>query len=380
MASELAGETIVHVVTTVQHGGAERVVLELASRQRALGADVKVICLQQLGDLLPLFERAGIPVALVAGSGTPGALRMAWRLGGALRSAGATVVHTHNSAPQVTAGLGQQLRRWRRQGTVLVHTEHGRLGDVRPALLRWRRWTVSEFDAVFAVSLDAQAQLLEHGIRSASGVDVVLNGIDVSRFPRRDAAHPAGTHVVHVGRLDRIKGQDVLMTAIPRVREGVPTARFTIVGDGPMRGELEQQANRLGLTDVVKFVGATDDVRPYLESADLFVLPSRSEGISLALLEAMASGLAVVATDVGGNREVISSAATGTLVAAEQPAELAAAIVDLLRQPGAARAAGMAGRELVERRFSSATTAQVYAGHYRRLRAAGSGRITRSAA
>ncbi len=380
MPDTLADQTIVHLLTTVHHGGAERVVLELARRQRDLGADAKVICLQQLGDLLPAFTTAGIPVTLVPGSGRPGALRMAWRLGDALRAVNATVVHTHNSAPQIAAGLGQGLRHWRRRGTALVHTEHGRIGDTRPALLRWRRWTITDFDAVFAVSVDAQKHLLEHGIRSANGVDVVLNGIDLSRFAPRERRAVRGTHVVHVGRLDRIKGQDVLLAAMAHARESVPSIRLTIVGDGPTRGELDAQVRRLGLEDVVTFAGAADDVRPFLQAADLFVLPSRSEGISLALLEAMATGLPIVATDVGGNREVIPVEGTGTLVAPERPDQLAAAMVTLLLDPELASAKGAAARREVEQRFSSETTAQVYAAHYERARAARGAYSIRSAA
>ena len=155
MIQPFSGPTIVHVLTTVQHGGAERVVLELARSQRDLGANASVICLQQLGELTPVFEAAGLPVSLVPGSGRPGALRMAWRLGGLLRTTTPTptVVHTHNAAPQIAAGLGQYLRRWRRSGAVLVHTEHGRLASIRPALLRWRRVAIAEFDAAVHQSM-----------------------------------------------------------------------------------------------------------------------------------------------------------------------------------------------------------------------------------
>lgn len=372
MVQPLAGHAIVHLLTTVQHGGAERVVLQLARSQRELGANVSVICLQQLGDLAPLFAASDVPVALVPGAGQPGALRMAWRLGGMLRSAGPTpaVVHTHNSAPQIAAGLGQYLRRWRRGDTVLVHTEHGRLPSTRPALLRWRRLAIAEFDAVVAVSADAQRQLLQYRIKSANGVSVILNGVDLSQYVMRSVERTSGSHVVHVGRLDRVKGQDILLSAMPMVRALVPGVQLSIVGDGPARPELEAQARTLGVADVVEFVGAVDDVRPFLQDADVFVLPSRSEGISIALLEAMASGLAVVATDVGGNREVVQSGISGQLVAAERPDELATAIAHSLLEPALARATGVSARHEVETRFASAQTTAGYTALYRQARAA----------
>ena len=382
MIQPFSGPTIVHVLTTVQHGGAERVVLELARRQRDLGANASVICLQQLGELTPVFEAAGLPVSLVPGSGRPGALRMAWRLGGLLRTTTPTptVVHTHNAAPQIAAGLGQYLRRWRRSGAVLVHTEHGRLASIRPALLRWRRVAIAEFDAVVAVSADAQAQLLQYGIQSATGVSVILNGVDLTRFVVHSGVRSPGAQVVHVGRLDRVKGQDVLLSAMPTVRTLVPAVRLSIVGYGPMRSDLEAQARALGVADIVEFVGAVVDVRPLLQSADVFVLPSRSEGISLALLEAMATGLAVVATDVGGNREVLRSGNIGQLVPTERPDELAAAIVELLLTPQLARAHGNAARAEIEAHFASDQTTAAYMKVYQQAHAAKGAPTMRSAA
>ncbi|MGH7583352.1 MAG: glycosyltransferase [Gemmatimonadales bacterium] len=351
-------------MTSVRHGGAERVVLELARRQRAEGDRVDVVCLHALGDLVPAFEAAGVPVRLLAEAQRPGAVRTAWHLGTWLRRTGATVVHTHNAAPQIAAGLGQMLRHWRRPGTVLVHTEHGRVSDLRPAILRLRRWTAGQFDTVIAVSADTRRQLLELGIMSRRGVDVVTNGIDVIRF--RPAAHgPRSAHgIVHVGRLDPIKGQDVLVDAMVVIAREVPGAHLEVVGDGPARRALEAQVRTLGLDAQVAFVGAVDDVRPYLDAASVFVLPSRSEGISLALLEAMASGLAVVATDVGGNREVIGHVDCGALVAADDAAALARAVIRLLCRPEMARAMANAAREEIRRRFDVAATMRRYDQYY----------------
>ncbi len=372
MVQPLSGHAIVHLLTSVQHGGAERVVLELARSQRDLGAVVGIVCLQQRGELAPAFESAGLTVSLVPGGGKPGALRMAWRLSGMLRNGGTnpTVVHTHNTAPQIAAGLGQYLRRWRHGDTVLVHTEHGRLPSTRPALVRWRRLAIAKFDAVVAVSVDAQRQMLQYRIQGANGVSVIVNGVDLSRYVMRGAARPARARLVHVGRLDRVKGQDILISAMPIVRALVPEVRLSVVGDGPTRGQLGAQAEALGVADIVDFVGAVDDVRPFLQDADIFVLPSRSEGISIALLEAMATGLAVVATDVGGNREVVQTGISGQLVAAERPDELAAALAHLLLNSAIARAAGIAGRREVEARFASDQTTAGYTAVYQQALAA----------
>lgn len=374
-------QEIVHVLTTVHHGGAERIVLELARHQRRLGARPRVICLHQLGALHPVFEAAGIPVTLLNGSDRPGVLRTAWHLAAALRTINPAVVHTHNAAPQIAAGFGQRLRHWRQPGTALVHTEHGRLPDLRATRLQLRRWTAAEFGALLAVSADAQAQLLAHGIRGANGVDVVSNGVDTTHFvPRRVQRGEPTARVVHVGRLDQLKGQDVLLAAMPMVRRDIPKVKLTVVGDGPTRGRLETQARHLAIDDLVQFVGAVADVRPFLNDADLFVLPSRSEGISLALLEAMATGLPCVATDVGGNREVIASERCGQLVLPEQPDRLAAAIVAALSHPDRSAAQGAAARREVEERFAFERTVAAYTECYARAGAAGAVRAMGSAA
>lgn len=378
MSHDRAGPTIVHVLATVQHGGAERVVLELARAQRSGGAEAEVLCLQQLGALEPAFRAAGVPVTLAGGGGRPGALRVAWRLAAELRRRAPAVIHTHNSAPQITAGLGRRLGRWSLPGSALVHTEHGRLGDVGAKVLRYRRWTIAAFDAVIAVSANARAQLLANGIRAPRGVDIVENGIDVARYPARTAGD--STTIVHVGRLDRIKGQDLLLEALPAIRRAFPGTRLLLVGDGPDREALAARAERLGIADAVEFAGAVDDVRPLLARAALFVLPSRSEGISLALLEAMATALPVVATDVGGNREVIDTPQVGILVAADDPVALASAIVGLLADPAAASAMGGAARAAVAQRFSSSRTVDGYAAIYRRARVDAAQRTRRSTA
>lgn len=365
MPGEMSGHRIVHVLTTVRHGGAERVVLDLARHQHRLGARPSVTCLHHLGDLLPAFDEAEIPVELIEGGDRAGVARTAWLLAGSLRAARPTVVHTHNAAPQIAAGLGQRIRRWRQPETALVHTEHGPLQDRRPALMQLRRWTAAGFDAVIAVSADTQAELLRHRIHGAHGVGMVTNGIDVSRFMPPTPRHAmAAARIVHVGRLHLIKGQDVLLAAMVAIRREVPHVRLTIVGDGPTRIQLQSQARSEGIDDIVEFCGAVLDIRPYLYAADLFVLPSRSEGISLALLEAMASSIPVIATDVGGNREVIGADEFGTLVPPEQPELLARAAIALLQCPELAALKGAAGRRQVEVHFALDQTAKSYARYY----------------
>ncbi len=209
------------------------------------------------------------------------------------------------------------------------------------------------------MSANAQQQLLAAGVTAPNGVVVIHNGVDVSRFTISAPTPQRSGRIVHVGRLYHVKGQDTLVDAMATVHRDLPEARLTIVGDGPTRSALEAQSDRLGLQAVIRFEGKQDDVRPFLAAASLFVLPSRSEGISIALLEAMASGLPVVATDVGGNSEVLDTT-MGVLVPPESPSALAESIVTLLSNPESAAQSGRNARNRIEADFSLAATGAAY--------------------
>ena len=161
------------------------------------------------------------------------------------------------------------------------------------------------------------------------------------------SSHEAGP-VVNVARLSSEKDPANLLRAAARVAAADPTFRLELAGDGPLRGELSALAESLGIAGLVKFLGDVRDVPALLSRASLFVLPSKAEGISLTLLEAMATGLPVVATSVGGNPEVVVHGQTGHLVPSEDPAGLAEAILWMRRHSEDAQLMGRAGRRRVE--------------------------------
>jgi glycosyltransferase involved in cell wall biosynthesis len=177
---------------------------------------------------------------------------------------------------------------------------------------------------------------------------------------------PPGTsfRLVVIGRLTEIKGQDVLIEAVGLLQRGPLMVELTVVGDGPMRAELEARCVSLGIAERVRFVGAQGDVLPYLHSADLFVLPSRSEGVSVALLEAMAAGLPVVATRVGGTPEVTGPGMGAILVSPDDPHALAEGIHTMIASNALAVREGQAARRRVEAAFSLERTHHAYAKCY----------------
>jgi glycosyltransferase involved in cell wall biosynthesis len=201
------------------------------------------------------------------------------------------------------------------------------------------------------------------------------NGVETEEFaPRPDYALHDPPTVIYVGRLHPQKGIGVLLEAAARLRASEAIDfRIVLVGDGPAGEELRLQARCLGLGDGVQFAGATERVAEHLQAADIFVLPSRSEGLSNALLEAMASGLPVVATAIPGNVDVITHGRNGMLVAVDDPEALASACAGLLGDRSRREELGRAARMTVEARYSLDRVARDYLALYRALVPPGTG-------
>jgi sugar transferase (PEP-CTERM/EpsH1 system associated) len=209
----------------------------------------------------------------------------------------------------------------------------------------------------------------------------IYNGVDAQRF------HPAGTRqpivgcpfsdprcwlVGTVGRMQGVKDQTTLVKAFIRALELFPALqsdlRLVIIGDGPLRAQAQTMLEQAGLADRAWLPGQRDDVPEILRGLDCFVLPSLAEGVSNTILEAMASGLPVIATAVGGNGELIDQGRTGQLVAAADAEAMAREIAGYALDPNAARVCrGSAGRAVVEQRFSLEAMTQRYQGLYDQL-------------
>ena len=203
--------------------------------------------------------------------------------------------------------------------------------------------------AIVCVSQNDLDAGLAAGLCSSDRTVLIRNAVDVSAAPvRRDDASRT-VRLVSVGRLAPPKDFTTLLTAVAGLRPG--TFRLTIVGDGPLRLALEGQASSLGLVGV-DLLGEVNDVRPYLDGADIFVLSSTSEGMPMSVLEAMAAGLPVVASSVGGIPEAVVDDATGVLVPPARPSELGAALEQLIADRDLRRRLGDAGRERAEDAFS----------------------------
>jgi glycosyltransferase involved in cell wall biosynthesis len=209
-------------------------------------------------------------------------------------------------------------------------------------------------DFVIAVSQAVRQHARRLGV-PAGRIEVIPNGVDLDAFrPAREVVRAERPRVAFVGRLLFNKGPQYLVAAAPLVLARHPATEFVIVGDGPLRPQLEQTVARQGLAGAFRFLGMRPDVPALLgdPTLSLFVRPSLSEGLPLTVLEAMACGLPVVATPVGGTAEVVRDGETGYLVPPRAVEPLAAAICRLLDDPAHARALGANGRALVEREYS----------------------------
>lgn len=318
-SGRLGPKRIVHVVDSLEFGGLERVVSDLAMSQAQAGCKVSVFSINSTTGFRPQLEHAGIEVIV-------GAKQRAFDLGvlRRLRQALtlADVAHAHNFVPNYYAataliGLGSK--------PVQVCTCHDMGHRLENRRLRWIfRLSLRRTALVAMVGQQVFHRYVQSGIVNAERAVTVLNGVPVQQFTpsaqRRQHARTmlglADDAVVigTVGRLVALKNQLQLIDQVPMLRQRCPRLRVVLVGDGPLRDTLSARVAELGLSGVVELLGARTDIQDLLQAFDIFALPSLTEGLSIALLEACASGLAVIASDVGGNPEVVRHGHTGILV------------------------------------------------------------------
>jgi glycosyltransferase involved in cell wall biosynthesis len=226
---------------------------------------------------------------------------------------------------------------------VATHHHGSRYVSEKQRLHEWAdRFCGRRYDAVVAVSRATRQFLIEHYGYQPAKLWTIPNGWSGVPQPRNGAA---GRRIICVANFRPQKGHDVLLSAFVRVRRSLPDASLVLVGDGELRETLTGQTVKLGVDDVVRFEGSVPDVWPLLAGADLFAIASRYEPLGLAVLEAMAAGLPVVATDVGGLRELVRPGITGELVPPDDPEALAEHLLGLLQEPARLAQMGAAGRE-----------------------------------
>ncbi len=343
-------------------GGSERVAAEVYRRLAEWGARITVVGGVPTAIAAPAGCRASQPevVALPARdlSGLVGAqlavsgrlLPTAFRLADRHRPHVLTAQSLHFQS-SVVAALCQARRRIPLVTTVHVAGLDDLRAPVRLATAAYEatvgRFILARSAAVIAVS-DAVGRHLD-GRVDPRLLRIVPNGVDhelIRPTPRPTAGPPV---IVFVGRLIANKGPATLLRALGRLHRQAVGFRCVVLGDGPLRRELEAEVDRGGLRAVVEFKGTVTDVASYLATADIFVRPSSTEGMSLALLEAMAAGLAVVVSDIPANASVVEDGQNGLLVPVGDDDTLASRLRAVLAEPGVRRRLGDAARHVAER-------------------------------
>jgi sugar transferase (PEP-CTERM/EpsH1 system associated) len=373
---------IVHVVYRFDTGGLENGVVNLINHLPEGDYRHAVIALTEVTDFAQRIRRSDVRcIALHKRPGQtfwlyPKLLRL-------LRDLRPAIVHTRN-----LAALEVQPAAWLAGVPVRIHGEHGRdVGDYdgsNRTLQRVRRLYRPFVHHYLALSRDLQRYLLDKVHVPADRITQVYNGVDLQRYqPAGDGPQPiAGCPfdparhwlVGTVGRMQTVKDQPTLARAFVCALRHQPALadrlRLVLVGDGPLRAQCATVLAEGGVAELAWLPGERADIPAVMRGLHAFVLPSLAEGVSNTILEAMASGLPVVATAVGGNVELVDRGATGLLVPAGDVEALATAIVDLAADPGRAATMGRAGRAAAESRFSLAAMVATYRRVYERELAA----------
>ena len=338
------------LITNFDIGGAERIYVHTAKALAQRGSRVVAACLQWRSGRVA-EELAGTTVR-VHDLGMRGKfdLRVLFRLARLLRQERVDIVYTF-----------------------LIHAHiigrtTGRISNV-PVILSsqqtegWETWnqrwmnriTARWCSAIVAVSKSVEQYLLTDVGISLEKIVTIYNSVDVERFPPRAELfrNPSNPTLGTVARLNPEKDYDTLLEAFQRVLQSYPGTRLLIAGDGPERPRLERKVHSLELGNSVQFLGHVEDVTRVFAQLDVYVQSSHIEGFSVAILEALASGLPVVATRVGGNSEAVLDNVCGLLVEPRNPKALAAALCELLKDPERSRRMGAAARQHARQSFSN---------------------------
>jgi glycosyltransferase involved in cell wall biosynthesis len=384
---------ILFIIGTLDIGGSETQLVELAARLDRARFDARVCVMKPGGVLAEELLARGVPVETL---GFTGFREVAWQ-------------HRPRAVFRALRGIWRLWRLLRRRRPDVVHgflftayvlaTFVGRLGGV-PCIVSSRRSLglfkenrtfylfleriADRFTDLFIANSEAvREDTLRREPVPASKIIVIHNGL---RFDRLDAATPASglasggsPRVIVVANLLAYKGHDFFLRAWRDVLTSVPGALALLVGDGPMRPSLERSCRDLGIAQNVAFLGTRNDVPALLAASDVYVHPSLQEGYSNALLEAMAVGLPVIATAVGGNVEAVDDGLTGCLVPAADSAALASAMVRLLKDPRSAQQLGARGRAAVRDRHDIDAMVRAYEAAYDRLLSRGASKAATSA-
>lgn len=343
---------ILHIVNSLDCGGLENFTIELSKELKLKGDVPFICCLDKMGNLAPNAIESGISVTnFQIKKGFD--LQCLWSLRKFIIANKIDVVHTHNKKPLIYGTIAAKLANVK----CIIHTRHGQAADLVP----WYIWKLNS--KVVTISEDAKTCLISTNKIAETEVDVIENGIPLDKFDsipaevsqelKSEIGLLAENQVVGiVARLAIEKDHKTLIQAFVEVLKVNNSAVLIIVGDGPLSENLKELTRMLAIEKSVLFLGFRQNIAELISIFDVFVLSSTSEGMSLTLLEAMASKKPIVATNVGGNPEVVQDKVTGFIVPPQNPTKMANAINSLLKDKGQASEFGLNGYQRIKSKYS----------------------------
>jgi sugar transferase (PEP-CTERM/EpsH1 system associated) len=369
---------IQHVLLSLQPGGLENGVVNVVNRLAPDQFQSSICCLKHAGE----FAARVNPGTSIYEMGWKGGndLQLPFRLARLFRKTRPDIVHTRNAESFYYGFLGAKLAGI----NCIVHSEHGRTFNDRAIRFRVQRWFSAYTHAMFAVTKELRGELVKHIGIPGERIQVLYNGVDLERFSangrheeRNEVRHTLGLSdsavvIGSVGRLVPVKNYSLLLKAVKAL--GRADVVVMLVGEGKARTDLEALAKSLGINQQVRLLGHRDDVTSLLTAMDIFVLPSLNEGMSNTLLEAMASGIPSVASDIGGNPEIIADERNGFLFANNDEHALATCLQRLCSDSQLRTRIGQAGREHIANEFSIQAMIARYENLYRTTVAHSNGR------
>lgn len=346
-------------------GGLQQVVYNLCRTIDRSRFDIFVLCLREKGCFADDVEALGVPVYLLEQK-TDGADYLAFlKVANLLKTLKIDVIHTHNTQPFFDGTVGALIAGVK----TIVHTDHARSFPDKTRYMV-AEWLMSHFAyKVVGCSAHTSAQLIKYEKISPKKIVTIPNGIDGSRFqieidePAKRAElgiKKSGPILGVAVRLSEQKGISYLLQAMPAVLVKHPDATLVIAGDGDLKAQLEAETETLNIADSVIFAGARKDIPELLQLFDIYVMPSLWEGLPMILLEAMAAGCPIIASDVGGNSSAVIHGQTGMLVAAKDVSGLSDAVIRLLTQPELRAEFADNARQLFQRQFSAGSMTTRY--------------------
>ena len=352
--------SVFHLVEDLKTGGAERVIADIVEGLDRKRFEARVWCLTRGGETADELLEKGVEVRILGIWSYHNPLNII-RLSRLLKKEKPDIVHTHGYFASVIGRLAAK-----KAGLPIIITHvHSTYWEYKKRHLLIERYLSRCTHRIICCSEAVKNFVTGHEKIKEDKTVVIYNGVDEERFLPVQDPSPVRARlgidrespvVGTVSSLTPHKGQKYLIQAAAKIREKYPATRFLIVGDGPLRRSLEEQALGLSLQSSLIFTGARRDIPDLLSLMDIFVLPSSSrEGLGIAIIEAMAMEKPTVATDIGGIPEVVQDGETGLLVRPGDSAALAKAIIELIDNPDRAKAMGKKGRNRFAQKFTRKT-------------------------